>query len=150
MDEIKLSGVRRIRRTDAVERSLEAEALALERPRETQLRHIAPRISRRRRRTRGVGRAVGGGRWWRLERRAWRWRSRRRRSFVLSNLGSRAFLTGPFCPSDCGALVVVRELFRQTHTYGHTRQCGTNITRYYCTYMFMFLSLCDSYDIHNH
>jgi hypothetical protein len=36
------SGVRRIRsRTGAVERSLEAEALALERPRETQLRHIA-------------------------------------------------------------------------------------------------------------
>ena len=34
--------MRRIRsRTGAVERSLEAEALALERPRETQLRHIA-------------------------------------------------------------------------------------------------------------
>ena len=45
--------MRRIRRTDAVERSLEAEALALERPRETQLRHIAPRISR--------GGGFGGG-----------------------------------------------------------------------------------------
>jgi hypothetical protein len=66
---IEPSGVTRIRegrggRTDAVERSLVAEALALERPRETQLRHIAsgadlaaaPRASRG-----GSGRVVGEG-----------------------------------------------------------------------------------------
>lgn len=108
---IEPSGVTRIRegrggRTDAVERSLVAEALALERPRETQLRHIAsgadlaaaPRASR------GV---LEG--WWERE------RERKRGAAVEEDDGGRAgevgrgegrfvysravgLLKGPLCP----------------------------------------------------
>lgn len=104
MDEIKLSGVRRIRRTDAVERSLEAEALALERPRETQLRHIAPRISQGRGVAGGTGRRAavetgeesgGGDETTPTGGRA----GGRRRSFCLFS-GKVGLFMGPFCPSD--------------------------------------------------
>ena len=87
-----------------MEKSLEAEALALERPRETQLRHIAPRISRRRR-TRGENRrGFGGvaGRTW-VERRAAVEKTTagevgRGRSFCLFSSREAGLLLGPFCP----------------------------------------------------
>jgi hypothetical protein len=51
-----------IERTEVVEKSLEAEALALERPRETQLRHISSyRVDLRARACWGFPVAMGGG-----------------------------------------------------------------------------------------
>jgi hypothetical protein len=89
-----------------VERSLEAEALALERPRETQLRHIAPRISQGRGVAGSTGRRAvvetgeesgGGDETTPTGRRA----GGRRRSFCLFSLSGKVGLfMGPFCPSD--------------------------------------------------
>jgi len=97
--------VRRIRsRTGAVERSLEAEALALERPRETQLRHIARGADLAAARARGFwksGREGRGGESGGGERRGdGGGRLAGEDRFVSFILGKVGLCKGPLCPSN--------------------------------------------------